>query len=146
MAYQDLKDREVLWVLFPILGTSLALTYGMQVGISIFVYMIAVNLTLTTYIILLLWAITKFVFKKNFLNVSFGLGDLLLLYVLGLGFPTMTFVILLVGSLLFSVVAFFIMKLWLHAKTVPLAGLMGLFLMATTLLTLIPGTPSLYVY
>jgi len=146
MAYQDIRDREVTWVLFPLLGTSLALTYGLQVGIAIFTMAILVNLILTSIIVLLLWAITKFLFKKPFLNVSFGLGDLLLLYVLALGFPTMTFVYLLVGSLFFSLVAFFTMKLLLQTKTVPLAGLMGLFLMAMTLLALIPGTPSLYAY
>lgn len=146
MAYQDIRDREVFWVLFPLLGTSLALTFGLQVGMSLIAMTILINLVLTTGMVLLLWAVTKFLFKKPFLNVSFGLGDLLLLYVLALGFPTMTFVYLLVGSLLFSLVAFFLMKILLQTKTVPLAGLMGLFLMAMTLLSLIPGTPSLYTY
>jgi len=146
MAYQDIRDREVTWILFPLLGTLLALTFGLQVGISIFAVAILVNLILTSITVLLLWAVTKFLFKKPFLNVSFGLGDLLLLLVLALGFPTMTFVYLLVGSLLFSLVAFYTMKLLLQVKTVPLAGLIGLFLLTVTLLSLIPGTPSLYAY
>ncbi|MEQ5790801.1 hypothetical protein J4E06_07040 [Muricauda sp. NFXS6] len=146
MAYQDIHDREVIWVLFPLLGTSLALTFGLQVGMSLYAMTILINLILTSCVILLLYTITRFLFKKTFLNVSFGLGDLLLLYIIALGFPTMTFVFLLVGSLLFSVVSFFTMKLLLKTKTVPLAGLMGLFLMAMTLLSLMPGTPSLYAY
>ncbi len=146
MAYQDIKDREVTWVLFPLLGICLALTYGLQVGISVYAHAIMVNLILTTSVVLLLWAITKLIFKKPFLNVSFGLGDLLFLYALSLGFPTVTFVFLLVGSLLFSLLAFLLMKILLQTKTVPLAGLMGLFLMAVTLLALMPGAPSLYAY
>jgi len=146
MAYQDIRDREVIWVLFPLLGTCLALTFGLQVGLSLYAMTILINLVLTSGVILLLWTVTTFLFKKPFLNVSFGLGDLLLFYMIALGFPTMTFVHLLVGSLLFSLVAFSLMKILLQTKTVPLAGLMGLFLMAMTLLSLVPGSPSLYTY
>lgn len=146
IAFQDIKDREVTWMLFPFLGSCLGLTYGLQVGASVFTYVIMVNLILTTCVLLLLYAITKLIFKKPFLDVSFGLGDLLFLYVLALGFPTMTFVYILVGSLLFSLMAFFLMKILLQTKTVPLAGLMGIFLMALSLLALMPGTPSLYAY
>lgn len=146
MAYQDMRDREVSWLLFPILGVSLGLTFGLQVGLTVLLYAILLNLVLVTVMVALLWSITKFFFKKPFLNVSFGLGDLLLLYVFALGFPTMTFVYLLVGSLLFSLVAFIIMKLVLQSQTVPLAGLMGLFLIAMTVLSWMPGTPSLFIY
>lgn len=146
MAYQDMRDREVSWLLFPLLGISLGLTFGLQVGLTVFLYTILLNLVLVTVMVALLWAITKFIFKKTFLDVSFGLGDLLLLYVFALGFPTMTFVYLLVGSLLFSLLAFLLMKLILQSQTVPLAGLMGLFLIAMTFLSWVPGTPSLYAY
>lgn len=146
MAYQDMRDREVSWLLFPVLGTCLAFTFAFQVGLTVFLYAILLNLALVTVMVALLWAITKFIFKKTFLDVSFGLGDLLLLYVFALGFPTMTFVYLLVGSLLFSLVAFMVMKLVLQSQTVPLAGLMGLFIIAMTFLSWMPGTPSLYIY
>jgi hypothetical protein len=146
MAYQDMRDREVTWVLFPLLGTCLALTHILQVGFSVFVHAIVINLILITCVVSLLWSITTFGFKKSFLNVSFGLGDLLFLYIFAMGFPTMTFVYLMVGSLLFSLLAFLLMKLVLQSQTVPLAGLMGLFLIAMTLLSWVPGTPSLYAY
>lgn len=146
MAYQDIRDREVSWVLFPLLGICMALTHSLQVGISVFTHTIMINLILTSCVLFLLWASTRFILKKPFLDVSFGLGDMLFLYVFALGFPTMTFVYLLVGSLLFSLVAFYLMKILLQTKTVPLAGLMGVFLMALSLLALIPGTPSLYAY
>lgn len=146
MAYQDMRKREVSWLLFPLLGISLGLTFSLQVGLTVFLYTTLLNLVLVTVIVVLLWAITTFIFKKPFLNVSFGLGDLLMLYVSALGFPTMTFVYLLVGSLLFSLVAFMVMKLVLQSQTVPMAGLMGLFLIAMTVLSWIPGTPSLYTY
>ncbi len=146
MAYQDMRDREVSWLLFPLLGISLGLTFGLQVGLTVFFYATLLNLALVTVMVALLWAITTFIFKKPFLDVSFGLGDLLLLYVFALGFPTMTFVFLLVGSLLFSLLAFMLMKLVLQSQTVPLAGLMGVFLIAMILLSWMPGTPSLYTY
>lgn len=146
IAYQDVRDREVTWIWFPLLGICLGLVYGVQVGFAVYAYAAMTNLILTSAIILLLWAVTRYVLKKPFLNVSFGLGDLLFLYAMALGFPTMTYVYLLVGSLIFSLVAFIPMKLFLKVNTVPLAGLMGSFLIAITLLSLLPGAPSLYAY
>jgi len=146
IAYQDVRDREVTWIWFPFLGISLGLVHGLQVGFPVFAYAVITNLILTSGILLLLWAVTRYVLKKPFLNVSFGLGDLLFLYAMALGFPTMTYVYLLVTSLIFSLVAFIPMKLFLKVNTVPMAGLMGLFLMTITLLSILPGAPSLYAY
>lgn len=146
IAYQDVRDREVTWIWFPLLGISLGLVHGLQVGFFVFAYAAITNLMLTSSILLMLWAVVRYILKKPFLNVSFGLGDLLFLYAMALGFPTMTYVYLLVASLIFSLVAFIPMKLFLKVSTVPMAGLMGLFLMAITLLSLLPGAPSLHAY
>ncbi|MDC6384613.1 hypothetical protein D2V93_06965 [Flagellimonas taeanensis] len=145
MAFQDFKDREVTWVLFPILGLLMALLHLFHVEMTLFFVSVLGNVVVVSGILLILWAVTKYIFKKVFLNVSFGLGDVLFFYALALGFPTITFIYLLVGSICFSFVAFFLLNRFIKMKTVPLAGLMGIFLMAVTLLTLFPNTPSLYV-
>jgi len=80
----------------------------------------------------------------EFLNVSFGLGDLLFFYALAFGFPTVTFLVLFVLSILFSLFVFALLKTKKGTETVPLAGLMGLFLTGVLLVSFFPNAPSLY--
>ncbi|AWX45723.1 hypothetical protein HME9304_02750 [Flagellimonas maritima] len=144
VAVQDFKDREVIWICFPIIGVLLACLHAHRLGFDHFVFFALNNIVLVSCVLALLWTITKFVFKKEFLNVSFGLGDMLFIYAFALGFPTVTFIILFVGSILFSLLAFIILKMFTQAKTVPLAGFMGIFLISVLLLAFLPNTPSLY--
>nr|WP_286943708.1 hypothetical protein [Allomuricauda sp.] len=83
--------------------------------------------------------------KQKFLNHAFGLGDVLFLCAFAMGFPTVTFIILLVFSLLFSLIVCSVLKLFFELDTVPLAGLMGVFLIVTLLLSFHPDFPSLYI-
>lgn len=144
MAIQDLRDREVMWVLFPAIAIFLSGLHILNVGTENFLFFTLNNIILVSCVLALLWIITKFIFKKKFLNVSFGLGDMLFIYAFALGFPTVTFIILFVGSILFSLLAFIILKMFTQAKTVPLAGFMGIFLISVLLLAFLPNTPSLY--
>lgn len=144
MAFQDLKDREVSWVLFPFLAITLAVLHIHQVDMLPFATAILINSLLVSCILFTLWMATRFVFRKKFLNESFGLGDMLFFYVLAMGFPTLTFIYILVGSIAFSILGFVFMKLFLKSTTVPLAGLMGFFLIAVLTISLFPGSPSLY--
>ncbi len=144
VAVQDLRDREVLWVLFPAIALFLGGLHISHVGMEHFFFFALNNIILVTCIVLLLWVITKYIFKKQFLDVSFGLGDILFMYAFALGFPTVTFIILLVGAILFSLLAFTLLKLFVGTETVPLAGLMGIFLIAMLLATSLPNSLSLY--
>ena len=144
VAVQDLRDREVLWILFPAIALFLAGLHISHVGLEHFLFFALNNCILVTCILLLLWVVTKYIFKKRFLDVSFGTGDILFMYAFALGFPSLTFIVLLVGSILFSLLAFIILKLFFRAETVPLAGLMGIFLIAVLLATALPNSLSLY--
>lgn len=73
------------------------------------------------------------------------MGDVLFFYAFALGFPTMTFVLLFVGAIFFSLLVFLILKMGRPMETVPLAGLMGLFVMGVLVSSLFPDTPSLYI-
>ncbi|MEP3210681.1 MAG: hypothetical protein ABJN95_15875 [Maribacter sp.] len=79
------------------------------------------------------------------MNHSIGLGDVLFFFVMGAGFPTMTFIILFACSLFFSLFTYLLFKSSMRVKTVPLAGLMSLFLSAVLMLDVIYGLPSLYI-
>jgi hypothetical protein len=144
LAFQDIKDREVSWILFPVLSITLTMLHFHNVDWPTLGVSILINIITVSFVVFLLWLITRFVFHKAFLNVSFGLGDLLLFYTLALGFPTVTFIYLFIGAIGFALLAFLPMKLFLKSDTVPLAGLMGIFLMAVLFISFIPSSPSLY--
>ncbi|WP_394748216.1 hypothetical protein [Spongiimicrobium salis] len=144
IGFQDFKERAVYWFLFPILGIFLGFLHYKHVLQVLFFSHILVNLVLITAILLILLVYSKFIVKKKFLNHSFGLGDVLLFYAFALGFPSVTFIVLFSCSILFSAIVFFALRKSLHLKTVPLAGLMALFLVFIFSYSLIRHTPSLY--
>lgn len=146
MVFQDLKDREVMWSIFPLIGLCLAMIHLNRSTLSMFLISILGNIILVSFVLLILWAITRFVFHKKFLNVSFGTGDLFFMYAMALGFPTLTFIYVFVGSVCFALAASLTMNLFHKMETVPLAGYMGMFLIVVFLLTYWPTTPSLYTY
>lgn len=129
IAFQDVKERMVHWVLFPICGTLLALLHWENSSLEFFLFSVASNFFVVSVLLLLLWMYTRLLRKTRFLNTSFGLGDILFLYAFSLGFPPMTFIVLLACSICFSLLAFIILNYFKREETVPLAGFMGIFLM-----------------
>lgn len=144
IAVQDFQERKVLWICFPIAAILLATLHLNHVGFLPFLYATLTNIFLVSCVLLLLWLVTKFILKKGFLNVSFGLGDMLFMYAFAMGFPSITFTLLFVASIGFSLMAFTLMKILGNMETVPMAGLMGIFLIATILMEHLPSSPSLY--
>ncbi len=145
IAYQDFRERSVLWFLFPITGLLLAKICLMHIPWNQYLIFTTTNVLLVSGILLLLFLYTKHIAGKKFLNTSFGLGDMMFFYAFALGFPTITFVLLFVGAILFSLVASIVLNGRHSMDTVPLAGLMGIFIIVVTLVNLFPGTPSLFI-
>ncbi|MEX0274650.1 MAG: hypothetical protein AB3N16_09755 [Flavobacteriaceae bacterium] len=143
IAVQDLSQRMVHWFLFPLLGLVLAWQHYLHVGFQPFLASVILNLILVNLVLGALFAYTRYIMKKKFLNTSFGAGDLLFFYAFALGYPTYTFLLLFTGAILFSALVYFIM-IKRGDNTVPLAGLMGIFVMGATLASLWPNAPSLY--
>lgn len=144
MAIQDFRERAVSWILFPLLAGALSILHFESSAPEQFLVFIISNILLVSAIVLILFLYTRVILHKAFLNTSFGLGDLLFFYAFALGFPTFTFILLFVGAVLFSLLAFLVTKLSGDSKLVPLAGFMSLFLIAVILASLLPQTPSLY--
>ncbi|MEM9001570.1 MAG: hypothetical protein AAGB24_15010 [Bacteroidota bacterium] len=144
IAFQDFKERAVLWVLFPLVGLLLGVLHLKQVTLQYFIVSCAANLLLVSTLLFLLWGYTRYVRRQQFLNVGFGLGDVLFLYAFGLGFPTLTFILLLTCSIFFSLLCQFTLAPLQKSGTVPLAGLMGLFLMAVLCCELLTTPTLLY--
>lgn len=147
IVFQDFKERQVLWFLFPLTAFLLGALHVVQVGDwNLFAYHCILNGTVVTGMITLVWLYTTAIAKKEFLGHSIGLGDLLFFYALALGFPTLSFIVLFTGALLFSLLAYLIIKNRLPIKTVPLAGLMSLFVIAVLCCHLILKSTPWYGY
>ncbi|MDC6390956.1 general secretion pathway protein [Maribacter sp. PR1] len=143
---QDLKDREVWWFLFPTVGLLMGGIHVMSTYMVMTYSHILMNLVLITAILLILWGYTRFITKSRFLNVSFGLGDLLFFYAFALGFPTVTFIVLFVASILVSLTWSLIYLKKNSKKTIPLAGLMSSFLILVYTLSLFTYSPALFTF
>jgi hypothetical protein len=67
------------------------------------------------------------ILKINFINGSFGLGDVLFFIAICFSFPTVNFITIFVFAVFFSLAFFWTLKKRYHFSTVPLAGFMSLF-------------------
>ena len=144
IAYQDLKDRRVLWLLFPLLGILLGVLHLSNSNWPQFSVQVLLNLALISVVLGTLYLYTKLLAKAKFLNHSFGLGDLLFFYAFAMGFPTVTFLVLFSMSVFFSTLIHFLFLRRYGEPTAPLAGLMAVFLIGITLLSFFSFTPGLY--
>lgn len=145
ITYQDFRDRMVTWTLFPTVALLLFAMHLHRSDWEPLLLFSLINCMMVTAVLLILFLYSKLVLRKRFLDVSLGTGDVLFFYALALGFPTFTFVLLFTGAIFFSLMAFLIIKIGGPVKTVPLAGLMGLFLIGVLIVSLFRVTPSLYI-
>lgn len=125
-AYQDIRERQVLWLLFPIIALcSGGLHYNSTLW-ELFAANVMVNLgfVFSLFIVIFLYANLKL--KTAFKRV-FGPGDVLMFLSLALSFATISFLVVFVFALLFSMALHLILKKGQKNRTVPLAGYMGLF-------------------
>ncbi len=128
ITYQDLKDREVYGFIFLVLIGLLGFLHYQNTTQFNFLYAILMNIGVLIVIMGLLYLYTLIQLKRSFFEEVFGWGDLLFFLALAIGFPTATFIILLVFSLLFSVLVWLMLKNKANYDTVPLAGYMAVFL------------------
>jgi len=144
ISFQDLQDREVYWFLFP----SLVMLFGCMHYTNVlpihFMNATMINLIVVLSIVFMAYLYTKIMIKRPFFKEVFGFGDLLFFIALALAFPTATFIILFVFSLLFS------LSIWLFVKKnathndPPLAGYMSIFLLLIFIGNWVTGIVNLY--
>ena len=128
IAIQDFKDRLVWWFLFPIAGVLAGLNYFEQsTSAPLFFLNIGLNTLTLTSILLILVLVYKFILNKPLLNKSLGLGDILLFTVMILGYPAITFIVLLSLALICSLILSVLLQSN-FGKFIPLAGLVSCFL------------------
>jgi hypothetical protein len=85
----------------------------------------------------------KLKLKKSIQEV-FGLGDLLFFCLLAVSLPIISFLVVFIFSLIFSLVVFILIKKSLKHKTVPLAGFQSLFFAIILGLDIFMNTINIY--
>jgi len=129
--WQDSKDRLVYWFLYPLIGVLAYVIQSNTINNYILViYNSLLNMILVSLIVIIAWIYSAVIKKKKFLNESIGIGDILLFIFLCFTFTTITFIILFVFSLIFSLVLYQYFKTRILQDTVPLAGYIALFFAA----------------
>lgn len=125
--FQDTKQRLVYWFLYPLVGIAALIIQANSNNYYISLTHSGINLAIITIMLSTGLLYAKFKMKKKFVNESMGIGDILLFGSLCFAFASVTFVILLIFSLIFSLLlhVYFVQKS--EDKTVPLAGYMSLF-------------------
>ncbi len=128
ITFQDIKDRQVYAFVLLLLIGLLGLMHYQSVMPIHFLYAVGINISVVGCIMMVLYLYATYRLKRSFFTEVFGLGDLLFFLAVAIGFPTVTFTILFVFSLLFSILAWILLKNKTTHTTVPLAGFMALFL------------------
>lgn len=144
--YQDYKDRKVYWFLYPAIGI---LVFLLQLNITaVYTVLInaGINLLFIAVLLLVCYLYAAFRLKKNLLKEVFGLGDVLFFICIAFSFSVISFFILFVFSLFFSLLLHFILKHKQTEKTVPLAGYMSLFFGTVYGISFFYECPFLYAY
>ena len=126
ICWQDCKDRLVYWFLYPILGILGFFIQRKFLNIETILANTSINLCLILTVLLALWVYSKIILKQKLINQSIGVGDILFLVFLTCCFSIVSFLVLFVFSLLFSLLLHLIFQNK-NNKTIPLAGYMSIF-------------------
>lgn len=130
--YQDIKERQVYWFLFPIVGISAGLLFYLNTLPELFLLTVSINLIFVIIMLVVLFAYVKIRMRSKFKDV-FGIGDLLLFLMLCFSFSNMSFYVIFISGLISSLVLHLIINKKRKENDVPLAGYMSGFFLLTFL-------------
>ena len=122
--FQDIKERQVYWFLFPLIGVCCGYLYYSQTLTELFIVSILVNAAFVFLLLFVVYIYSRLKLKASIFN-SIGLGDILLFFGLAFTFSSVSFIVIFICALIFSLLLHMLLKR--NESTVPLAGYMSLF-------------------
>ena len=117
---------------FPIIGILGGVLFYQNTLPELFFVSIQMNLLFLVVLTLIIYLYVKLKLKTKFLN-TLGLGDLFLFLAISVSFSTLSFIVLFLSALIFSLVLHLILNKSQKTVTVPLAGYMSLFFLISYL-------------
>jgi len=140
---QDIKERLVYWFLFPIIAICSGVLLYKSMFLEVFYTTVVINLIFILLLLTVVFLYSKIKLKTSMKN-TFGFGDILLFFALIFSFSSVSFLILFVFGLVFSLLIHLVIKRNSKHKTVPLAGYLSLFFAITYLSHWLGFIPSVY--
>ena len=144
--FQDYKDRLVYWFFYPLAGINSFIIYSLQIHYISALLNSAMNMTIVIVMLLASYFYSTVVMKKKFVDGSMGMGDIFLLMAISFTFSTISFIVILVFSLIFSLTLHVFLKHNSIHNTVPLAGYISLFFAAVYITSLFIEPKYLFAY
>ncbi|MNX58820.1 hypothetical protein D3C86_896720 [compost metagenome] len=142
--YQDFNNRLVYWFLYPIIGVLAFAIQLYNLPVTIVFFNLGVNLLFVTLILGVSYLYVKYR-NLDFKN-AIGIGDILFFVFISCTFSIVSFLILFVFALLFSLILHFVLSNKKEQQTVPLAGCMSLFFSAVYAVSFCYNSTFLYAY
>lgn len=137
ISYQDFKDREVYWFLFPVLAIITVFDLFNKLGW----YSLLLNFSINLIFVLIDLALISLYFslkKKQIINIFdqfIGWGDVVFFVNLGLFFSPLNFLIFFFGSILLCLIGVFIFSgKRLMSFKIPLAGIQSILVLIALVL------------
>ena len=124
--FQDIKERQVYWFLFPLIAIVSGILFYSSTLPELFIINVVVNLVMVIFLLTVVYSYSRFKLKTSPKNV-FGLGDALLFIGLAFSFASISYIVIFVFSLIFSLSIHLLLKQKGRESTIPLAGYMSLF-------------------
>ena len=143
---QDYKERSVYWFLYPIVGLLVLGIQMIQNPIYTVIFNSLSNLIFISILLFFAALYSKIRLKKQLINESIGLGDVFFFIAISFAFAPISFLIIFVFSLLFSLAVHLYLNPKKNAVTVPLAGHMALFFGMVYAVLFFTKDYSLYAY
>lgn len=142
---QDYKERQVFWFLFPLVGLCCGILFYNGTLPELFLTSVILNFAFIGILLLTVILYSRLVLKVN-VSDAFGLGDALLFGGLVFSFSTVSFLVIFVFALAFSLITHLSLKRFSKIKSVPLAGYLSLFFGASYIAFWLGITNSLYAF
>lgn len=141
--YQDTQERQVYWIMFPVIALCTGILLYDNIFPDVFYTTIITNILFMTLLILVVYIYSKIKLKTT-ISKTFGLGDGLLFFALAFSFSSISFLIVFVFGLIFSLLIHLVLNKKSKFITVPLAGYLSLFFGITYLSHWSGLLPSIY--
>lgn len=130
VVYMDWKERQVYLFLFPLIGLAAGYLFLTNTLKELFYMSVLMNLGLVFILMTTVFLYARYKLKTN-MTKTIGLGDVLLLVFLCFTFSTISFIVVLISALVFSLTIHLLLKNKSSHFTVPLAGYVSLFFLMT---------------
>jgi hypothetical protein len=132
IVYEDFMYHAISWYVVPLLVIALIINGAIQLNSLTLLEFFAINFTIVTFqlLLLLLYFYMKSRSLKSIFKEKLGLGDVLMLYALGLFFAPLNFILFILASLILTLFIAIILKSIYKSKAhqIPLAGYWGIYI------------------